>query len=136
MDPSSSSHNSVKYSKHLIALKSGYSIALYTSYPLSKLIDGFRDNTLTVSTCESPTYEDRLKSFENSEWKLEVLTPTLMAKAGFYYMGKQNLARCMFCSTDFGDWQLCDDPITVHKRKSPLCPYLKEFIGKFYYLLN
>lgn len=127
-------NNIVKYEKNIIHMANGCPIILNTSYPLTEVISG---SPLPSSmSSETPTwdltmYDNRLRTFNDSEWKLKYITPKQMAKAGLYYTGKQDRVRCMFCSTEFDYWRQGDDPLVEHKRKSPQCPFLKENKGKF-----
>lgn len=127
-------HNIVKHEKNIIHMANGCDIILHTSYPLTEFISGSPPASPTVSsetpTWDLTTYENRLRTYNDSEWKLKFISPSQMAKAGLYYMGKQDRVRCMFCSTEFDYWQPGDDPLVEHKRKSPLCPFLKESQGK------
>ncbi|VVC41445.1 Hypothetical protein CINCED_3A003654 [Cinara cedri] len=82
---------------------------------------------------ETPTgdlkiYKNRLGTF-NAGWKLDFITPDQMAKAGLYYLGKQDSVRCLFCSKEFDNWQCGDDPVIEHKKKSPQCPFVRESEG-------
>lgn len=75
-------------------------------------------------------YENRLKTFDNG-WVLPFITPIQMAKAGLYYLGKNDRVRCVMCSTVFGCWKRDVDPYDEHKRVSPDCQFFKENAGKF-----
>lgn len=76
-------------------------------------------------------YENRLKTYRNN-WVLSFLTPRQMAKAGFYFLGKHDAVRCVFCSKEFDYWLLGDDPYEKHKRESPGCQYLDQELSMCY----
>lgn len=124
--------NIVKHEKNIIHMANGCPIILNTSYPLTDFVSGIPLEQSSMSS-ETPswdltTYENRLRTF-NDDWKLEFITPSQMANAGLYYLGKQDRVRCMFCSKEFDYWQRGDDPLVEHKRKSPQCPFFKESQG-------
>ncbi|XP_050525793.1 baculoviral IAP repeat-containing protein 2-like isoform X2 [Daktulosphaira vitifoliae] len=123
----------IKHEKNVIHMANGCPIILNTAHPLAEFVSDSQSVLNPMATNETPSwdltsYENRLKTF-NDEWKLEFLRPTQMAKAGLYYLGKQDRVRCMFCSKEFDYWQQGDDPLVEHKRKSPQCPFFKENSG-------
>ncbi|XP_050443224.1 death-associated inhibitor of apoptosis 2-like isoform X2 [Adelges cooleyi] len=125
--------NIVKHEKNVIHMANGCPIILNTAHPLTEFVSDSQPESTPMSANETPlwdltTFENRLRTF-NDEWKLEFLTPNQMAKAGLYYLGKQDRVRCMFCSKEFDYWQRGDDPLVEHKRKSPQCPFFKENTG-------
>lgn len=80
------------------------------------------------------SFNNRLRTFDK-RWKLKYLAPEIMADAGFYYMGQQEVVHCMSCSQQFDHWKPGDNPLEVHKNKSPQCQFLKGYTGKFISLL-
>lgn len=73
-------------------------------------------------------YNNRLDSFK-SHWKVKGITPQQMAESGFYYLGPGDRVRCLFCSIEIDQWEPKDDPLTEHKRVSPLCSFFPENPG-------
>lgn len=69
-------------------------------------------------------YEEngRIQTFIN--WPVSFLSPVLMAKAGFYYTGVDDIVSCPFCSVEVHSWVNGDDPKLDHERWSPGCRYL------------
>ncbi|KAK3931779.1 Baculoviral IAP repeat-containing protein 3 [Frankliniella fusca] len=65
----------------------------------------------------------RLETFEN--WPIpEIVSPSQLAKSGFYYQGTGDKVRCAFCSGAVGFWEAGDDPEKEHRRHFPACPFL------------
>lgn len=129
--------NILKLEKNVIHMANGCPIILNTSYPLSKFVT---ESSPELSNMDSNTptwdltkYENRLRTYDN-EWKLDFITPSQMANAGFYFLGRQDRVRCMFCSKEFDYWQRGDDPLVEHKRKSPQCAFFKQSQGIFHCL--
>lgn len=122
--------NIVKHEKNVIHMANGCPIILNTSYPLTEFVTS-ESSTMSSETpsWDLTTYENRLRTF-NCGWNLGFISPSQMANAGLYYLGKQDRVRCMFCSKEFDYWQRGDDPLVEHKRKSPQCPFFKESKGK------
>lgn len=112
-------------------------IVLHTPYPLTYFVS---ENAIDNPTMSSKTVilsqcEERLRTFNASEWKLKFITPLEMAKAGFCYLNEPDQVICTFCSVEFHNWQPGDDPLVEHTRKSPQCLFLDEkakpYTGKF-----
>lgn len=68
--------------------------------------------------------EERLKTFEN--WPVTFLRPEVLAKNGFYYLGRGDEVRCAFCKVEIMKWVEGDDPASDHQRWAPQCPFLKD----------
>lgn len=102
-------------------------IVMYNMREISRL------PTLPVGPPDRPEWdlsclENRIRTFIG-RWKLNFITPEQMAKAGFYYLGPGDRVRCMFCAKEVDRWQPGDNPVTEHKRVSPLCIFFKENPG-------
>ena len=65
----------------------------------------------------------RLNSF-NLWPKDSPVFPLKLAQAGFYYNGKDDLTLCFACGARKEDWKSGDDPVDIHKRLNPSCPFL------------
>ncbi|KAH9525182.1 hypothetical protein Btru_000556 [Bulinus truncatus] len=74
-----------------------------------------------------PTYyslEKRLESLQN--WSFtHIITPNVMAKAGFFYAGYADCVRCFQCGLGLRSWKIGDDIYTEHTRYRPTCPFLQ-----------
>ncbi|CAH2982574.1 unnamed protein product [Chilo suppressalis] len=68
--------------------------------------------------------EERLKTFE--KWPLTFLSPELLARNGFYYLGRGDEVRCAFCKVEIMRWEEGDDPAADHQRWAPQCPFLRN----------
>lgn len=86
--------------------------------------------TMSFISCsfDMTMYENRLKSFD-SGWYISFITPSQMAKAGFYYLGLHDRVRCMYCAKEFDYWKHGDDPSIRHKSISPECSFFDENNG-------
>uniref|UniRef100_A0A182JW50 RING-type domain-containing protein n=1 Tax=Anopheles christyi TaxID=43041 RepID=A0A182JW50_9DIPT len=78
--------------------------------------------------CMSPEYfhieENRLRTF--SRWPVPFISPNVLARYGFYYVGTDDTVMCYFCRVEIGLWEPQDDVIQEHLRWSPYCPLLKK----------
>lgn len=63
--------------------------------------------------------ENRLNTFK--DWRVTFLSPTIMARAGFYYIGRGDEVRCAFCKVEIMNWKEGDDPEQEHDRWAPHC---------------
>nr|BDV49900.1 MAG: baculoviral IAP repeat-containing protein [Metapenaeopsis lamellata majanivirus] len=64
----------------------------------------------------------RLSTF--SDWPLDWLDPTLLAKDGFFYMKVLDSCACIFCNQIIGKWEKGDIPRKEHEKFSPMCPFV------------
>ncbi|XP_026319133.1 baculoviral IAP repeat-containing protein 3 isoform X1 [Hyposmocoma kahamanoa] len=67
--------------------------------------------------------DERLKTFKN--WPVPSVRPEVLAKNGFYYLGRGDEVRCAFCKVEIMKWVEGDDPASDHQRWAPQCPFLK-----------
>ncbi|CAK1555298.1 unnamed protein product [Leptosia nina] len=71
--------------------------------------------------------EERLKTFD--KWPVTFLSPELLARNGFYYLGRGDEVRCAFCKVEIMRWVEGDDPAKDHRRWAPQCPFLRRQVG-------
>ncbi|XP_022114987.2 death-associated inhibitor of apoptosis 1 isoform X1 [Pieris rapae] len=71
--------------------------------------------------------EERLKTFDN--WPVTFISPELLARNGFYYLGHGDEVRCAFCKVEIMRWVEGDDPAQDHSRWAPQCPFLRRQMG-------
>ncbi|KAK3585624.1 hypothetical protein CHS0354_004541 [Potamilus streckersoni] len=48
-----------------------------------------------------------------------------LARAGFYYSGNSTVTVCYACGGQHSGWNFHDDPLEIHRRISPDCPFLR-----------
>lgn len=88
------------------------------------LLDDASNNKLDMTV-----YENRLKSYD-VKWVLKHITPVQMAKAGFYFLGRQDNVRCTFCNEEFSYWSKDEIPFLEHFERCPSCPFFQESQGE------
>ncbi|KAL3883678.1 hypothetical protein ACJMK2_029917 [Sinanodonta woodiana] len=77
------------------------------------------------------TYHSRLSTF--TKWPSDMTqTPELVAQAGFYYTGLQDVVRCFACDGGLKNWDPEDDPWIEHARWFPSCPFVQKVKGQEY----
>lgn len=129
--------NNEKFNKDVLyIIQDSCALIVNLSSPIIQEIFGTKSGPSTSVFGTNSTmgsYLNRLESFRNESypWKLDFLTPRQMANAGFYYFGKQDRVGCIYCFREFDHWCRDDDPLDVHKRESPQCPFFAENQGKF-----
>lgn len=69
--------------------------------------------------------ESRLKTFERT-WPHSFISPRVLARTGFYFVGPFDRVQCYFCNIQLGQWVDGDDEIDEHIRWSPYCPFLNR----------
>lgn len=79
-------------------------------------------------SCMSTEYynieENRLRSF--ARWPVSFVSPNVLARYGFFYLGTEDTVKCYFCRVEIGLWEPQDDVIEEHLRWSPFCALLKK----------
>ncbi|XP_069825696.1 baculoviral IAP repeat-containing protein 2 [Dendropsophus ebraccatus] len=70
------------------------------------------------------TEEARLRTFTN--WPLTFLTPTELAKAGFYYVGPGDKVACFACDGKLNNWEPKDSAMSEHRRHFPHCTFVSN----------
>ncbi|XP_033098546.1 baculoviral IAP repeat-containing protein 7-like [Anneissia japonica] len=67
---------------------------------------------------------DRLATFK--KWPNESpMNPTTLAKAGFFYVGSDDMVKCFSCNGKIKDWEFGDSAIGEHKRFFPKCKFVQ-----------
>lgn len=67
----------------------------------------------------------RFESFE-FDWPHCYISPKILAKTGFYFLGPYDRVKCQFCFIDLCSWEMGDNEVDEHLRWSPHCPLLKR----------
>ncbi|XP_062569652.1 uncharacterized protein LOC134231693 isoform X1 [Saccostrea cucullata] len=76
-------------------------------------------------------YSTRLSSFDG--WPSHMAqTPREMARAGYFYAGYGDYARCFFCGGGLRNWDRTDEPWMEHARWFPRCAFLRNNKGDKY----
>lgn len=71
--------------------------------------------------------DERIKTFE--KWPVTFLPKELLARNGFYYLGRGDEVRCAFCKVEIMRWVEGDDPAKDHLRWAPQCPFVRKLGG-------
>uniref|UniRef100_A0A674A111 RING-type E3 ubiquitin transferase n=1 Tax=Salmo trutta TaxID=8032 RepID=A0A674A111_SALTR len=77
-------------------------------------------------TCHNPSMrreQDRLDSFHS--WILSIITPSELAKAGFYYLGQGDRVACFTCGGQLSNWEPGDRAVSEHQRHYPNCRFVR-----------
>uniref|UniRef100_A0A8C6XQH1 RING-type E3 ubiquitin transferase n=1 Tax=Naja naja TaxID=35670 RepID=A0A8C6XQH1_NAJNA len=70
------------------------------------------------------TEESRLLTFKT--WPLTFLSPSSLAKAGFYYVGPSDKVACFACGGQLSNWEPKDNALSEHQRHFPNCPFVEQ----------
>ncbi|KAM8821248.1 baculoviral IAP repeat-containing protein 2 [Eudromia elegans] len=70
------------------------------------------------------TEDVRLRTFHS--WPLTFLSPTDLAKAGFYYLGTADKVACFTCGGQLSNWEPKDNALSEHQRHFPSCPFVEN----------
>ncbi|XP_008147422.2 baculoviral IAP repeat-containing protein 3 [Eptesicus fuscus] len=124
--PSSSGTNST-HSVFPSSENSGYFSGSYSSFPSSP-VNAEPNQDLSAlrspNHCIMNTENARLLTFRT--WPLTFLSPTDLAKAGFYYIGPGDRVACFACGGKLSNWEPKDDAMSEHLRHFPQCPFLES----------
>lgn len=69
--------------------------------------------------------QKRWTTFDNN-WPHTFLSPRILAKSGFFYVGPHDRVKCNFCRIHLENWEQDDNEILEHFRWSPYCPLLNQ----------
>ncbi|XP_036282080.1 baculoviral IAP repeat-containing protein 2 isoform X2 [Pipistrellus kuhlii] len=61
-------------------------------------------------------------------WPLTFLSPSELARAGFYYIGPGDRVACFACGGKLSNWEPKDDAMSEHRRHFPNCPFLENSV--------
>ncbi|XP_012677467.1 baculoviral IAP repeat-containing protein 2 isoform X1 [Clupea harengus] len=82
-----------------------------------------------VSNSAMQQCDERLLTFVN--WPLRIpVRPDQLAKAGFYYVGRNDDVKCFCCDGGLRCWESGDDPWVEHAKWFPRCEYLLQEKGQ------
>uniref|UniRef100_A0A8C2Z2S9 Baculoviral IAP repeat containing 2 n=1 Tax=Cyclopterus lumpus TaxID=8103 RepID=A0A8C2Z2S9_CYCLU len=100
-------------------------------YPNCRFVRGERaDNvSLNVSNPAMQQSDERLLTFVNWPSRIPV-RPDQLAKAGFYYVGRNDDVKCFCCDGGLRCWESGDDPWVEHAKWFPRCEYLLQEKGQ------
>ena len=87
---------------------------------------------ITTDRPRHPEYAielNRLKTFTGYPQQSPV-TPSVLAKAGFFYTGTGDCVRCFFCDMGLRHWEAGDEPWEEHARWYPRCDYVISVKGE------
>jgi len=83
------------------------------------------NTSIPMSTNDLSREENRLKTFDTN-WPLTFISPRILAKTGFYYLGPHDQVKCYFCKVEISSWESGDNEVSEHSRWSPNCPLLRR----------
>ena len=77
-------------------------------------------------TPPAPEYEiNRLTTYRN--WPSTApVTPQALARAGFFYTGKDDIVECFSCQGQIRDFEFGDTAMGEHKKHFPRCPFVRN----------
>ncbi|XP_005161213.1 baculoviral IAP repeat-containing protein 2 isoform X1 [Danio rerio] len=106
-------------------------------YPNCRFVRGDRADNIplsggglsNVSNSAMQQCEERLLTFVNWPSRIPV-RPDQLAKAGFYYVGRNDDVKCFCCDGGLRCWESGDDPWVEHAKWFPRCEYLLQEKGQ------
>lgn len=108
--------------------RNAYFSTSYSSFPqdpvTSQGIEDFLNIRPSQPSSLLSTEEARLSTFK--AWPLPFLSPTDLAKAGFYYTGPGDRVTCFTCGGQLNNWEPKDNALSEHRRHFPSCPFLES----------
>uniref|UniRef100_A0A8C9XAR4 Baculoviral IAP repeat containing 2 n=1 Tax=Sander lucioperca TaxID=283035 RepID=A0A8C9XAR4_SANLU len=100
-------------------------------YPNCRFVRGGQSSS-TFSNVSNPAMQqsdERLLTFVN--WpSCSPVRPDQQAKAGFYYVGRNDDVKCFCCDGGLRCWESGDDAWVEHAKWFPLCEYLLQEKGQ------
>ncbi|VDI62470.1 Hypothetical predicted protein [Mytilus galloprovincialis] len=80
-------------------------------------------------------YDDKLSRMATYEgvWRSDIeQTPEILADAGFFYEGEEDVVRCHYCDGGLRNWEPKDIPWEEHARWFPFCKFVIKMKGREY----
>ena len=68
--------------------------------------------------------KNRLDTFAGRWPNSSMVQPQDLVKAGFYYIGIDDVVCCVFCHIALKSWEPGDVPTVEHRKHSPSCPFV------------
>ena len=88
-----------------------------------------QSSAIPLHKIDYSTKEARLKSFKHLPSDF-IVTKEELADAGFHIVRRNPVTvKCESCDLIVVEWKKGDDPLSVHYRRKPDCPFLKELEG-------
>ena len=93
---------------------------------LASPLEDTRNTTVDVviDIAQFKTESARLQTFRSWPSRYAHIRPADLANAGFIYVGRDDLVRCVFCGQYVGNWEQEDFPMTEHRLLFPECPFI------------
>ena len=93
---------------------------------LASPLEDTRNTTVDVviDIAQFKTESARLQTFRSWPSRYAHIRPADLANAGFIYVGRDDLVRCVFCGQYVGNWEQDDFPMTEHRALFPECPFI------------
>uniref|UniRef100_A0A182NKN4 RING-type domain-containing protein n=1 Tax=Anopheles dirus TaxID=7168 RepID=A0A182NKN4_9DIPT len=82
------------------------------------------DASIPPSSLEFNRESDRLQTFTG--WPIPFISPSHLARWGFYYTGQRDIVQCYFCRCKLGQWNKADEVKLEHLRLSLQCPLMNK----------
>ncbi|XDV44735.1 hypothetical protein PO909_012975 [Leuciscus waleckii] len=102
-------------------------------YPNCRFVRGDRADNVPLSSLSNGSAmqqcEERSLTFSNWPSRITV-RPDQLAKAGFYYVGRNDDVKCFCCDGGLRCWESGDDPWVEHAKWFPRCEYLLQEKGQ------
>ncbi|XP_042316724.1 baculoviral IAP repeat-containing protein 2 isoform X1 [Sceloporus undulatus] len=106
----------------------GYFSGSFSSFPQSPLTSRPAEDLShlrpKVANTAMSTEEVRLHTFK--AWPLTFLSPSSLAKAGFYYIGPADKVACFACGGQLSNWEPKDNAMSEHRRHFPNCHFAEQ----------
>ncbi|XP_006013512.1 baculoviral IAP repeat-containing protein 2 [Latimeria chalumnae] len=102
------------------------------SFVLNEGLENKRPEDHPLSNIANPgmhTYISRVQTFTNWPSRIPV-RPEQLARAGFYYVGRNDDVKCFCCDGGLRCWESGDDPWVEHAKWFPSCEYLLVVKGQ------
>ncbi|XP_059786495.1 baculoviral IAP repeat-containing protein 2 isoform X2 [Balaenoptera ricei] len=90
----------------------------------SRAVEDFSPMRTNPYSYAMSTEEARFLTYQM--WPLTFLSPSELARAGFYYIGPGDRVACFACGGTLSNWEPKDDAMSEHRRHFPNCPFLEN----------
>ncbi|EPY79957.1 baculoviral IAP repeat-containing protein 2 isoform 1 [Camelus ferus] len=119
----SSGHSLSPTLEHSSSFSGSYS-SLSSKPVNSRAVENFSPLRTNPYSYAMSTEEARFLTYQM--WPLTFLSPSELARAGFYYIGPGDRVACFACGGTLSNWEPKDDAMSEHRRHFPNCPFLEN----------
>ncbi|XP_071137536.1 putative inhibitor of apoptosis isoform X2 [Mytilus edulis] len=96
-------------------------------------IENIQQDWRKIYNAKHAAFDDKMSRIAtfDGDWRRDIeQTPEILADAGFFYTGEEDVVRCHYCDGGLRHWEQGDVPWEEHARWFPFCKFLIKMKGR------